>query len=90
MQTHKTNRRIHIIAWNPNVENVPLSGIMMFHFWMWKPLKWNTFKAAITDYNKAGYREANGNNIAFVHGWPTQITTGFSSFFNSIGCETSL
>ena len=36
----------------------------------------------------AGYREANGNNIAFVHGWPTQITTGFSSFFNSIRYET--
>jgi len=37
---------------------------------------------------QAGYREANGNNIAFVHVWPTQITTGFSSFFNSIRCET--
>jgi len=38
--------------------------------------------------HKAGYREANGNYIAFVHGWPTQSTTGFSSFFNSIRCET--
>jgi len=45
------------------------------------------FKVAITDY-KAGYREANGKSIAFVHGWPTQITTEFSSFFNSIRRET--